>query len=95
MLVAGMAFGVVLQVAEEEEEEAVFAVILLFALLLVALEFVATEVDVVVVVVVEATSGWGADLKARSSRSCGRAWWTRNKSKSNTWSDENESHTNI
>lgn len=47
-----------------EEEEAVFAVMLL---LLVAVEFVATEVDVLV-----ATSGWGADFTARSSRSCGR-----------------------
>lgn len=46
------------------KEEAVFAVILL--LVVVAVEFVATEVDVVLV----ATSGWGADLTARSSRSC-------------------------
>lgn len=52
--------------------------LLLFALLLVTTElvalvtlFVATEVVFEAVVMVEATSsGWGADLTARSSRSC-------------------------
>lgn len=53
------------------EEEAMFAVILILALLLVAVEFVATEVDVVLVVATN--GGWGADLTARSSRSCRRA----------------------
>lgn len=52
-------------------EEAMFAVILILALLLVAVEFVATEVDVVLVVATN--GGWGADLTARSSRSCRRA----------------------
>lgn len=51
--------------------EAVFALTLLLLLLLLLLfvtaELVATEVDVVLA----ATSGWGAGLTARSSRSCG------------------------
>lgn len=57
---ASMVFVVVLR------EGAVFAVIIL---LVVAVEFVATEVDMVLVA---ATNGWGADLTARSSRSCRR-----------------------